>query len=247
MYTFDHGLFMALNFDGGPLFDRIMLTVSGTAMWLPLYALILWLVWRRSGWRGMSVFLVLMLLALGLSDIVSGIFKHNGLLGDLLPQLEPRPRPMFTPTLEGLEITPDSLRALRSAAVPHDWAVHVPPEAVSGMYGTVSAHAATIVAVAVLSCGNPPQVVHRPDGRLHRRHLLFAHLPGQAFPDGSRMGHARGLRTGLRRPAGLPQAGTEPEQTIHPPPVKHICAEFINFARSIVQTFKNTGYEYRTQ
>lgn len=153
MYTFDHGLFMALNFDGGPLFDRVMLTVSGTAMWLPLYALILWLVWRRSGWRGMSVFLVLMLLALGLSDIVSGVFKHNGLLGDLLPQLEPRPRPMFTPTLEGLEITPDSLRALRSAAVPHDWAVHVPPKAVSGMYGTVSAHAATIVAVAVLSCG----------------------------------------------------------------------------------------------
>ena len=40
MYTFDHGLFMALNFDGGPLFDRVMLTVSGTAMWLPLYALI---------------------------------------------------------------------------------------------------------------------------------------------------------------------------------------------------------------
>lgn len=153
MYTFDHGLFMALNFDGGTALDRVMLTISGTAMWLPLYALILWLVWRRSGWRGMSVFLVLMLLALGLSDIVSGIFKHNGLLGDMLPQFEPRPRPMFTPSLEGLEITPDSLRALRSAAVPHDWAVHVPPEAVSGMYGTVSAHAATIVAVAVLSCG----------------------------------------------------------------------------------------------
>ena len=84
MYTFDHGLFMALNFDGGTALDRVMLTISGTAMWLPLYALILWLVWRRSGWRGMSVFLVLMLLALGLSDIVSGIFKHNGLLGDML-------------------------------------------------------------------------------------------------------------------------------------------------------------------
>ena len=64
MYTFDHGLFMALNFDGGTALDRVMLTISGTAMWLPLYALILWLVWRRSGWRGMSVFLVLMLLAL---------------------------------------------------------------------------------------------------------------------------------------------------------------------------------------
>ena len=53
MYTFDHDLFSALNFDGGTAMDRVMLTVSGTAMWLPLYALILWLVWRRSGWRGM--------------------------------------------------------------------------------------------------------------------------------------------------------------------------------------------------
>ena len=101
MYTFDHGLFMALNFDGGPLFDRVMLTVSGTAMWLPLYALILWLVWRRSGWRGMLVFLVLMLLALGLSDLVSGIFKHNGLLGDTLPQFEPRPRRCSPPRSKG--------------------------------------------------------------------------------------------------------------------------------------------------
>ena len=40
MYTFDHGLFMALNFDGGTALDRVMLTISGTAMWLPLYALI---------------------------------------------------------------------------------------------------------------------------------------------------------------------------------------------------------------
>lgn len=151
MYTFDHGLFMALNFDGGTALDRVMLTISGTAMWLPLYALILWLVWRRSGWRGMSVFLVLMLLALGLSDIVSGIFKHNGLLGDMLPQFEPRPRPMFTPSLEGLDIAPDSLRALRMAGTPGNWTVHVPVEAVSGRFGTVSAHAATIVALAVLS------------------------------------------------------------------------------------------------
>ena len=85
--------------------------------------------------------------------MVSGIFKSNGVLGGLLPDFEPRPRPMFTPSLEGLDITPDSLRVMRREAVPHHWAVHVPPEAVSGMYGTVSAHAATIVALAVLACG----------------------------------------------------------------------------------------------
>ena len=147
----DHNLFLALNFDGGPFMDRLMLTVSGTAMWLPLYALILWLVWRRGGWRNVVVFTLLMVAALVLSDMVSGIFKHNGVLGDLMPGFEPRWRPMFTPSLEGLDIAPDSLRVLRMAGTPGDWTVHVPVEAVSGRYGTVSAHAATIVALAVLS------------------------------------------------------------------------------------------------
>lgn len=147
----DHNLFLALNFDGGPFMDRLMLTVSGTTMWLPLYALILWLVWRRDGWRNVILFTALMIAALVLSDMVSGIFKHNGVLGGLLPDFEPRWRPMFTPALEGLEIAPDSLRALRMAGTPGDWTVHVPVEAVSGRYGTVSAHAATIVALTVLS------------------------------------------------------------------------------------------------
>lgn len=147
----DHNLFLALNFDGGPFMDRLMLTVSGTTMWLPLYALILWLVWRRDGWRNVILFTALMIAALVLSDMISGIFKHNGVLGGLLPDFEPRWRPMFTPALEGLEIAPDSLRALRMAGTPGDWTVHVPVEAVSGRYGTVSAHAATIVALTVLS------------------------------------------------------------------------------------------------
>lgn len=151
MYTFDHDLFLALNFDGGPALDRAMLVISGTAMWLPLYALILFLVWRKAGWRNLALFLVLMIAAVALSDIVAGIFKHAGLLKGLLPDFEPRLRPMFTPSLEGLDITPDSLAAIRRAAVPGDWTVHVPREAVSGRYGTVSAHAATIVTLAVFS------------------------------------------------------------------------------------------------
>ena len=151
MYDFDHGLFLALNFDGGPALDRAMQTLSGTAMWLPLYGLILWLVWRRTGWRNTLIFILLMIAALALSDMVSGIFKHNGLLGGLLPGFEPRWRPMFTPELEGLAIAPDSLYAIRQAGMPGEWAVHVPVEAVAGRYGTVSAHAATIVALAVLS------------------------------------------------------------------------------------------------
>ncbi len=154
MYDFDHDLFLALNFDGGPTVDRIMFAISGTAMWIPLYLLILWMVWRRSGWRNTLLFLVLVIAAIGLSDIVCGIFKANGLLGryGLLGDFQPRWRPMFTPELEGLAITPDSLYVIRKAGMAGDWAVHVPVGAVSGHYGTVSAHAATVVSMAVLSC-----------------------------------------------------------------------------------------------
>ena len=37
------------------------------------------------------------------------MFKANGVMGELLPDFQPRWRPMFTPELEGLAITPDSL------------------------------------------------------------------------------------------------------------------------------------------
>ncbi len=160
MYDFDHDLFLALNFDGGATGDALMNAVSGTPMWIPLYMLIFWLIYRRDGWKGLVLFLVLMVGAIALADMISGIFKHNGLLGDLLPRFEPRWRPMFTPSLEDLAIAPDSLYKLRqmtpdelqAAGIVRDWAVHVPVEAVSGKYGTVSAHASTILALAVLSC-----------------------------------------------------------------------------------------------
>ena len=159
MQDLDHSLFLALNFDGGPLCDRLMLTLSGVTMWIPLYALILWLVWRREGWRGTLLFLLLVAAAMGVADMVAGIFKHSGLLGDLFPGITPRWRPMFTPALEGLDISPDSLRTLRrmapdalaAAGYTSEWAVHVPVEAVSGRFGTVSAHAATIVAMSLLA------------------------------------------------------------------------------------------------
>ena len=151
MYDFDHQLFLGLNFDGGPVVDRLMLTVSGTAMWLPLYALILWLVWRRGGWRNVIVFTMLMIAALALSDMVSGIFKGNGVLGDLLPGFEPRWRPMFTPSLEGLEIAPDTLMRWRFEGHATPGIVHVPEGALGGKFGTVSSHAATVVALLVLS------------------------------------------------------------------------------------------------
>lgn len=151
MYTFDHNLFLALNFDGGDLLDQVMLWISGTPMWIPLYLLIFYLIQRQYGWRALAFFILLLAASMGLADLVAGIFKHSGPLGDLLPQLEPRWRPMFTPELEGLAISPDSLRVLRDGALIENPLVHVPQEALGGRFGTVSAHASTTCALCLLA------------------------------------------------------------------------------------------------
>ena len=58
MYTFDHPMFLALNFDGGAVMDKIMILFSTPAFWAWLYLIILWLVWKRHGWRGVLIFVV---------------------------------------------------------------------------------------------------------------------------------------------------------------------------------------------
>ena len=130
MYTFDHDLFLALNFDGGKVMDTMMEIVSGTLMWIPLYIFILLWAFRKYGWRSALAYLVCLVLAIGLADMLCGIFKHTGLLKDVWESFPVRPRPMF-----------DS--AVRDLA-------HVPSYA-HGPYGTVSAHAATVVALAWVS------------------------------------------------------------------------------------------------
>lgn len=130
-YTFDHDLFLWLNFDGGSAMDTLMTIISTPASWAWLYLLILWLVWRKEGWPGVLLFLALVAVAVGLSDLIAGIFKHSGLLKNLWPSFPARLRPMHTPELEGL--------------------VHVVKQ--GGQYGTVSAHAATMVAMAVMAIG----------------------------------------------------------------------------------------------
>ena len=129
MYTFDYDLFLWLNFDGGPVMDFLMKSISTPAVWAWLYLLILYLVWRSRGWRCMLLFLAVVAAAVGLSDMIAGIFKHTGLLGGLWPSFPVRFRPMHTPELEGL--------------------VHTVKQ--GGLYGTVSAHAATNVALAIIT------------------------------------------------------------------------------------------------
>ncbi len=112
------------------MLDKIMLGISTPTMWAWFYALILYMVWRTYGWRGLLIFLLAAAAAIGLGDMISGIFKHTGMLKNLWAEFPARLRPMYTPELEGL--VSNILKK-------------------GGQYGTVSGHAATIAAMATIA------------------------------------------------------------------------------------------------
>ena len=126
----DERLFLWLNFDGGAVLDSIMSAISGVVMWLPLFLFIAWAVLRKYGWKSLIAFLVCLALAMGFADMLCGIFKHTGLLKSVWADFPARHRPMFDIAVRDL--------------------AHVVSYA-HGPYGTVSAHAATTAAMAVLS------------------------------------------------------------------------------------------------
>ncbi len=130
----DYDLFLLLNFDGGAALDKVMLFASGKLTWLPLYLILLYAAYRREGWRGVAIFLLGAAAIVGLADIAAGVFKHSGPLKGLLPDFPVRLRPIHTPELEGLG--------------------HFISK--GGRYGTVSAHAATTLGVAIWSCYRLP-------------------------------------------------------------------------------------------
>ena len=129
-YTFDYPLFLWLNFDGGAAMDCLMLTASTPVAWAWLYILIIYILWRRGGWRSVLLFLVAAAVAVVLGDMISGIFKHTGMLKNLWAEFPARLRPMYTPELEGA--VSNILKK-------------------GGQYGTVSGHAATMMAMAMVS------------------------------------------------------------------------------------------------
>lgn len=128
--NFDERLFLWLNFDGGAVTDWVMSAISGAVMWIPLYLFIGWAVQRKYGWKSLLAFIVCLGLAMGLADMLCGIFKHTGLLKNLWADFPARHRPMFDVAVREL--------------------AHVVSYA-HGPFGTVSAHAATTAGMGILS------------------------------------------------------------------------------------------------
>ncbi len=120
---FDMWLFDVLNFDGGLVLDRVMWFVSEKIVWAPLYIFLLWHIARRYGWRYAVVMLLAVVACVGAADQICNFFKNTFQM----------PRPNRVEALqEGMH-----------------WVWHpIDGNYIRyGKYGTVSAHAATTMAI----------------------------------------------------------------------------------------------------
>lgn len=117
--TFDKELFVTLNGLHHPAMDPVMTAISGTILWLPLYALLLYLLGKRYGWRALLVIVPLVAVVVLLADQTSvHLFKNQFL----------RFRPCKNAEL---------------AAIIHN------PVGCGGWYGFVSSHATNTFAIAM--------------------------------------------------------------------------------------------------
>lgn len=121
LFDWDRDLFLALNFDGGTVADQIFWLASGKITWIPLYAVIVFMIWSRYGWKNTAIAVVIFALMVVAADQIANIFKTY----------TPKFRPSHTPQLNGL--------------------VHTVKGYLGGPYGTVSAHAATTAAIALFA------------------------------------------------------------------------------------------------
>lgn len=117
----DRQLLLLLNFDGSPFWDSFFWFMSEKYTWVPMYIILLWVIYRRYGFKYMSIVFLFIIASVGATDQIANFFKDN----------TPKFRPTHTDLLDGLVNT---VRGYRG-----------------GNYGSVSAHAATTFSIAAIT------------------------------------------------------------------------------------------------
>lgn len=118
MEAIDSQLFLFLNGLHTKWLDTVMVAITEMWLWIPLYILLLYMVFKQYGKRGWWILLAVAVLILCSDQLSAHVCKP----------LFHRLRPCFNPDLEGL--------------------VHLPKGLPGGRYGFVSSHAANTFAVA---------------------------------------------------------------------------------------------------
>lgn len=117
----DQQVLLALNGDGGRLWDAFFYTVSGKYTWIPLYLLFLYVIWRKRGRSGLISAILVLAIAVVAIDQLCNLFKLY----------TPKFRPSHHPQIEALVHT---VRGYRG-----------------GLYGTVSSHTAISFTLATFT------------------------------------------------------------------------------------------------
>tara|TARA_R110002072_G_scaffold172324_7_gene326385 strand:+ start:9555 stop:10130 length:576 start_codon:yes stop_codon:yes gene_type:complete len=74
---FDEQLFVFLNALGSERWDQIWLLITNKFTWIPLYAILLYLVYRHFGLKNMLIVMVLVALMITVTDQLANLFKHG--------------------------------------------------------------------------------------------------------------------------------------------------------------------------
>ncbi|WP_226064394.1 phosphatase PAP2 family protein [Kaistella polysaccharea] len=88
----DRSLFLELNNLGSSSFDQFWIMISGTWIWIPLYVIFLYLLFKTFSLRNLIFILIFIALGVTVSDQLAGLFKSG--IG--------RFRPCHDPSLSGL-------------------------------------------------------------------------------------------------------------------------------------------------
>ncbi|MDT0678172.1 phosphatase PAP2 family protein [Autumnicola musiva] len=73
----DYEIFLYLNNLGSPLWDSFWLAISNKWTGIPLYILLLYLIYRNFGWKIMILSMVIITLLITSTDQLANLFKHG--------------------------------------------------------------------------------------------------------------------------------------------------------------------------
>jgi undecaprenyl-diphosphatase len=119
LISWDKAVFLIFNGLGAPSLDGLMVFLSGKLEWIPLYGLLLFLLFRKYKSKGFYILFFVVLLIVASDQISVQLFKN----------VFERLRPCHEPSLEGL--------------------VHLVNNKCGGKFGFVSSHATNTFALAI--------------------------------------------------------------------------------------------------
>ncbi len=125
--SIDRALVLAVNGWNTPFFDEFFWIVSAKLTWVPFYVFLLFLFFRKSDWKQASIFLLLAIVAVGLSDFTSSQIIKDGVM-----RYRPSHHALLTEKLHFYQFADGELYK-------------------GGQYGFVSSHAANFFAVCTFA------------------------------------------------------------------------------------------------